>query len=255
MSLFSILQGIFLGFIIVLPGISGGTALMILGLYEKMIRDLARLNLRPYGLLFSGIALGIFLGGTFFTLLFASYRDVTVVFLMGLLLASIRTVLRGRLRLNPARLLFFIAGLLIALLFAGEPLGLAVKSSPVNWFTLAVGGALSSAAMLIPGIPGSAVLILLGIYDDLLLYIKGLALFNLLIFGVGSLAGIFFFARVLDQLYSRYEAPTAYFFAGLIAGSARIFAFFLESKADSFLLNGFLLIWSFQDLQQRQRNL
>ena len=217
---------------------------MVLGLYEKMIHDLSRFNLRPYRLLFSGIALGIFLGGTFFTLLFAAYRDLTVVFLLGLLLASLKTVLQGRLCLSPARLLFFFVGLVIALLLAGEPLGLAVQSNPVNWTTLVVGGVLSSAAMLIPGIPGSAVLILLGIYDDLLLYIQGLALFNLLIFGVGSLVGIFFFAQVLDKLYSRYQAPTAYFFAGLIVGSARVlwpsawgFSLF------PFFLAGFLLAW------------
>jgi putative membrane protein len=242
--LHSILKGIILGFVIVLPGMSGGTAFIILGLYEKIINDLSRFNLKPYLPLVCGTIGGIFVGGFFFSMLFASYRDITSAFLMGLLLASIKTVFNSRPHPSAGRILILAAGFLLAFLLANEPLGIVAESSEINWAVLVLGGAFSSATMLIPGIPGSSVLILLGIYDDVLFYIKEFALINLFIFGAGCLLGIFFLAKVLDKLYSRYQAPTAYFFAGLIAGSARVLlpAFFNIPVFLAFIA-GFILVW------------
>jgi putative membrane protein len=199
------LKGIILGVVIVLPGMSGGTAFIILGLYGKIIKDLSRFNLRPYWPLLCGTAGGILIGGFFISLLLTSCRDLTSVFLMGLLLASIKTIFKERPRPSAGRMLTLAAGFLLAFLLADEPLGLVAEDSAVHWGVLVFGGALSSATMLIPGIPGSSVLILLGIYDDVLLYLREFAFVNLFAFGLGGLLGIFMLAKVLDRLYSRYQ--------------------------------------------------
>ncbi|MDO9536112.1 MAG: DUF368 domain-containing protein, partial [Bacillota bacterium] len=217
-----IIQGVILGFVIVLPGMSGGTVFIILGIYEKIIRDLSVFHLRPYWTLLIGSVVGIFLGGFAFSFLFVSHRNITVSFLLGLLLASIKAVMEDRPGISAGRALILAAGFATALLMADEPLGLVGQSRDVNLAVLALGGAVSSATMLIPGIPGSSILIVLGIYDDVLFYIRELAVVNLLIFGLSGLLGIVFLAKVLDRLYTRYKAPTAYYFAGLIAGSSRV---------------------------------
>lgn len=239
-----ILKGIILGFVIVLPGMSGGTAFIILGIYEQIIKDLSIFHLRPYWTLLIGSVLGIFLGGYAFSFLFASHRNIAVAFLLGLLLASIKAVMEDRPRVSAGRVIILAAGFATALLMADEPLGLVEQARDVNWAVLALGGAVSSAVMLIPGIPGSSILIVLGIYDDLLFYIRELAVVNLLIFGVAGLLGIVFLAKVLDRLYSSYKAPTAYFFAGLIAGSARVLLpSALSIPVIIFFAAGFLLVW------------
>lgn len=238
------LNGIILGFFIVLPGISGGTAFLILGLYEKLIADLSRINLKPYWPLFCGALAGVFSSAFFFTMLLTSYGHIAAAFLLGLLLASLKTILRHRPSLSIVRALILAAGFLLAFFLADEPIGSLARGSGPGWSLLFFGGVLAGATMLIPGIPGSSVLILLGIYDDLLFYLKDFAFINLFIFGAGSLGGIFFLARALDKLYFHYPAPTAYFFAGLIAGSVRVLwpGSFSFPALVAFLL-GFLLIW------------
>jgi len=239
-----ILQGIILGFVIVLPGMSGGTVFIILGIYEKIIRDLSVFNLRPYWTLLLGSVVGIFLGGFSFSFLFVSYRNIAVAFLLGLLLASIKSVMEDRPSVSFGRVVILAAGFATAILMADEPLGLVGQSKDVNFAILILGGAVSSATMLIPGIPGSSILIVLGIYDDVLFYIRELAVLNLLIFGVAGLLGIVFLAKILDRLYSRYKAPTAYFFAGLIAGSSRVLLpSELTISVAAFFAAGFSLVW------------
>lgn len=215
------MQGLILGFVIVLPGMSGGTVFLIMGLYENLIADLARLRLKPYLPILGGILVGIFLGGTAFALVFQHYRDLTASLLLGCLLASLRSVLSSVGRPSLSRLLALAAGLAAGLYVGVEPISILEQTGEVSVIVLLVGGALATAAMVLPGVPGSSVLIVLGIYDTMLYYIKELAVKPLLIFSVGSLAGLFLLVKILDKLYASYRDVLSYFFAGLIIGSCR----------------------------------
>ncbi len=217
-----LLHGLFLGWIIVLPGMSGGTVFIILGIYEDLIRDVAALRLRPYWPMLLGTTAGIFLGGTTFALLVTAHRNLTVAFLMGFLLASIKAVLLHRPSLTAGRSAVLLLGFAAGFLMSGQPVGLLEGGEKVSPLLLLLGGALSSAAMFIPGVPGSSLLIVMGIYEQILFFVSELALAPLGIFGLGALAGIILLARLLERLYFRYRDPVSYFFAGLIAGSARV---------------------------------
>ncbi|AOT69975.1 undecaprenyl phosphate translocase family protein [Geosporobacter ferrireducens] len=239
-----VIQGIILGFIIVLPGMSGGTVFLIFGLYEKMVKDLLRLHIRPYLPLAGGILIGIFGGGFTFAFFFENHRDPTAAFLLGCLLASIKAVLRGCPKVNQKGFITMVLGVLIGLLMVVEPLGHSIETENVNWWLLMLGGAFSSAAMIIPGIPGSSVLILLGLYDTMLFSIKELQLSNLLFFGAGSVLGIFLLLNLLGKLYEKYRAMVSFFFAGLILGSSRAIMPSTPNPLVVFLFTaGFLLVW------------
>ena len=216
-----IVKGFILGFTIVLPGMSGGTVLIILGLYESLIKDLAKLKLKPYWPLLPGSIVGIFTGGFALAMVFTVYRDPAAAFLMGCKLASIKAVLKDRPALSLIRMTILIVGLIAGYQMTAEPISFTGEKVDAHWLVLVLGGTLSSAAMLIPGLPGSSILIVMGIYDSILLYVKELALLKLAFFGIGSLLGIYLSAKVLDKLFERYQAPIAYFFAGLIGGSSR----------------------------------
>jgi len=240
----SILQGLILGFIIVLPGMSGGTVFVIFGIYEDMVRDLVRLKLKLYIPLLGGMLVGIFLGGMAFALFFESYRDLTVAFLLGCLLASIKSVLKACPGLNTKRLVCLLIGLAIGYYMVGEPFNLVTKHDDVEWYLLIIGGALSSAAMIIPGVPGSSVLIIMGIYDSVLSYIKDLNLIKLAIYGIGSAAGAILLLNLLEKIYNRYRELLSYSFAGLILGSSR--ALLPYTYSFSVLLTctiGFIIVW------------
>lgn len=240
----ALIQGFILGLVVILPGMSGGTVFLIMGLYEKMIADLVRFNLRPYVPIFGGMVIGILVGGTAFALVFERFRDVTVAFLFGSLLASVRAVLGGGPRPNVPRTLTLLVGLVTGLVFGAEPMVMAQEVVMVSPITLLIGGALSTAAMVLPGVPGSSILIIMGIYDTMLYYIKEIVLGQLAIFAVGSVGGLFLLAYVLDKLYARYRDLLSYFFAGLILGSTRALlpAGFTLFVLVSFVL-GFMVVW------------
>ena len=240
----ALLQGFILGLVVILPGMSGGTVFLIMGLYEKMIADLVRFNLRPYVPIFGGMVVGILAGGTVFAIVFERFRDVTVAFLFGSLLASVRAVLGGGPRPSVPRLLTMLAGLAAGLIFGAEPMVMAQEAAVVSPLTLLIGGAFSTAAMVLPGVPGSSILIIMGIYDTMLYYIKEMILGQLAIFAAGSVGGLFLLAYVLDKLYARYRDLLSYFFAGLILGSTRALlpTSFTLFVVLSFIV-GFMVVW------------
>lgn len=216
-----IIKGIILGIIMVMPGMSGGTAFLILGLYEDMIKDIVKLNIRPYIPLVVGIVGGIFVSGFTFAFVFENYQNATVAFLLGCLLASIKSVLKGCPKINSKFLIMIVIGAIVGAVTVGEPLSFGTGEEEVSLWMILIGGALSSAAMVIPGIPGSSVLILMGIYDVMFISIKELDMINLLTFGTGAVVGIISLLNILSKLYDKYKAMLSYFFAGLIFGSSR----------------------------------
>lgn len=239
-----IVQGIIAGFVIVLPGMSGGTVFVILGIYEDMVKDLIRLNFKPYLPMLAGILVGIFLGGMGFAFIFQNYRDETAAFLLGGLLASIRAVLVNCPKIDLKHFIYALIGLGVGFYTVGEPVNLLTAGEDVSTTVLFVGGALASAAMIIPGVPGSSVLIIMGIYDSILFYIKELAMGKLLIFGAGSLAGIFLLLNLLEKLYEKHRSIISYFFAGLILGSARaLLPYKLNPVILILFIVGFILVW------------
>jgi putative membrane protein len=216
-----LIKGILLGFIMVLPGMSGGTMFVIFGIYEQLVKDLARLKVKPYLPLLGGILIGIFLSGSLFSHFFEVYRNETAVFLMGCLLASIRAVLRCCPDLTAGRIVFFGAGGIAGFALGADPIGIVSSVEEVSILYLLIGSALASATMVLPGLPGSSVLIAMGIYDTVLFYLSDLVISRLLILGAGSLLGIFLLVNILEKFYDRYRGLISYFFAGLILGSAR----------------------------------
>ncbi len=238
------LQGVVLGFIMVLPGMSGGTVFVIFGIYEQLVRDLARRILKPYIPLLIGIMTGIFASGFLFSWFFTEQRDKTSVFLLGCLLASIRAVLKCCPGLNSKRMVFMSVGIMIGFLLGDDPIGAAGALEEINPIYLFVAGALSSATMVLPGLPGSSVLIVMGVYDTVLFYLSDLVITKLLIFGVGGLTGMLMLVHLLEKLYDRYRAIISYFFAGLILGSSRaLFPYQFDPFLVLLFFAGFIPVW------------
>lgn len=241
-------KGLLIGIIIVLPGMSGGTVFLVLGLYEKIIRDLAKLKLKPYIPLLVGLIGGVFIGGLLLSFVFEQFRDLSVAFLLGCLLASIRPILKGQGTKNPWLVALLLIGFLVGYLMAGEPIELGDPGESASYLRLFIGGALASATMIIPGLPGSGVLILAGIYDDALFYLSNFQFFELSIMGISGLLGIFILARGLEKLYQGNRKIIAYTFSGLIAGSARAIIPYEFSLGALFLfVLGFGLVWIYGD--------
>lgn len=243
-----IIFGFILGFIMVLPGMSGGTVLLVLGIYEKLVKDLSKFNFKPHVPLLIGAIAGIFISGKLFTLFFLSYREATVAFLLGCLLASIRSILNNCPKMNSRLLFILLLGLIVGFLTVQEPIGIGVGYRDVNYIVLFIGGAIASGAMIIPGIPGSSVLILMDIYDSVLFYVSELNIPRLLAFGTGSMLGMIFLVKFLAKIYDSHRSVVSYFFAGIVLGSSRaLFPHEISIPIVMLFITGFSIVWIWSD--------
>jgi putative membrane protein len=238
------IKGFIVGLIMVLPGLSAGTIFVILGMFEDMITDIKNLNLKPYFTLGLGLLVGTIIGGYGFALLFQTHRDVIAAFLLGSLIASTRALLRDCPDINLKRVLFLITGILIGYFSAGDPVEIGMLNPSISYVELFLGGGISSALMILPGVPGSLVLIAMGMYDQIFSYFRDFAILRLLVFATGGLGGILLLSNILAKLYVRHKPYISYFFTGVILGSARAvvpYTFGIPILALGLL--GFFVVW------------
>lgn len=241
-----LIKGLITGFVIILPGMSGGTLLLLLGLYEKLMHDLANFRLFSWLPFLVGAVGGILLSGVAFSWLLDAHTPIVLSFLLGCILASVRAVLGGNYRPTLRRVVLLAVGAVIGFILASEPMSIVEETTRPGMGLLLIGGALACTTMILPGVPGSSVLILMGIYDDMFVALAELDWLVLLVFGLGAVIGVFGFSNALDKVYSRYRASISWLFSGLIIGSARML---VPTEFDNPVLMvglgiaGFSLVW------------
>ena len=231
------IKGFCMGAANVVPGVSGGTMALILGIYEELIHAIRSLNLRFLRLIallkirkaFSSVSwpflLAVGLGVLVATLSLAealswllfAYPVVVWSFFFGLILSSIFTV--GRV-VREWRIPTFVAtgaGAIGAYFLFGM---IPVATPNAAWF-LVLSGFLAICAMILPGISGAYILVLLGKYHYTLEALNNRDFQTLFLLMVGAVVGLLSFVRVLDWLLKRYYDLTMAILIGLMLGSLR----------------------------------
>jgi len=221
-----LLQGIFFGLSLILPGMSGGTAFVMMGMYTRVLDDLSSLNFKPYLIFGLGTGGGLLLWAFVVSHLLETWPGHVHAFLLGALWASAPLLLKDRdQRLHTPftamRTVYLLVGLLVGLAIAVEPLAVFQLGNPRAYPVVFLAGVISSATMLIPGVSGSAVLLILGMYYEILGFLRQFAWLPLGIFVLGCVLGILGLARLLHFFYMRYRSFFSFFVAGLIIGSGR----------------------------------
>ena len=242
----NILQGLLIGVALVLPGLSAGTVILIFGFYRRFLDDLVVFNFKPYLFHLAGALAGGLAAVYTVSFLLDNYNLLILAFIFGMLVASVFVVLdlkRGFDLLKPLPLLFGVSGFYLAWFVICEPNQTFTVLPPGGFFHFFIGGALASATMLLPGISGSAVLIIINLYDDVINAIRYWEWLKLVFLAVGFLVGILGMARLLSALYRRYQLEISFLLAGLIAGSTRSllplsfsFTFFIAALAGAALV-------------------
>jgi len=231
------IKGFCMGAANVVPGVSGGTMALILGIYEELINAIRSLNFKFLRLItflkirealstiswpfLLPIGIGI-LSATFslakpLSWLLDNYPVIVWSFFFGLILSSVYTVSRV---LKEWRMPTFAAigvgGLAAYFLF-----GLVPAATPDALWFLFLGGFLAICAMILPGISGAYILVLLGKYHYILEAINNKDFGTLLILTAGALVGLLSFVRVIGWLLKRYHDLTMAILIGLMLGSLR----------------------------------
>jgi putative membrane protein len=230
-------KGFCMGASDVVPGVSGGTMALILGIYEELILsikafdwDCLRLVLRgrfsefldkvPFGFLLPlgmGILTAIFTLARGLSWLLNAYPVAVWSFFFGLVLASAFVVGCRIEKWKWSTLL----GILLSAVAAYVLVGLVPINTPETLSFIFLCGAVAICAMILPGISGSFILVLLGKYHFVLEAVGRLDVVVLGVFTAGTATGILLFVRLLSWLLKTYHQITMAALTGLMIGSLR----------------------------------
>jgi putative membrane protein len=248
-SLSKFIKGAVVGLVIILPGMSGGTMILLLGLYEDLMRDMAKLKLTRWVTFALGLAFGLILSGWIFAWVFTQYAFVILGVLLGCVLASVRTVLEDNRKPSVGRVVALVIGIAIGFVLSLKTGSVVDSTASPNMFYLMIGAALSSALMVLPGVPGGSVLYMMGIFDDIMNALANLDWKILIFYGTGAVLGMIGLSNLLNRMYMRHKPTLSWLFAGLIIGSARML---IPSEPGSWILFvalvavGFATTWGYE---------
>ena len=229
------LKGMAMGAADVVPGVSGGTIAFISGIYEELLRSIRactpfalaslfsdgpkvfwrRINGTFLSVLFSGILFSVATLARLITYLLDHQPLLLWSFFFGLIVASILFIWRQLAQKGFREYLFLFLGLCAALASAFAP---RVQLEPTCLVVFGA-GMLAICAMILPGISGSFILLLLGMYSVILGAISSADFSMLSIFALGCVAGLMVFSRLLSWLLSRFHGVTLSVLTGFLTGS------------------------------------
>lgn len=239
----SVFSGLLMGGADAIPGVSGGTIALILGIYDRFVESLNTVVRSPLHLgsdtkraelwraLRFLIPLGIGVGIAYILvtkllvgksedpgyMIRADTAPYCYAFFFGLVLVSIREPWRRIRGVRAAHVAVALVGCAAAALFSGLP---HASAAPERWM-LFLGGAAAISVMILPGVSGSLLLVILGQYQTIVnaLHDKDFVTFG--IFLAGIVLGIITFVPFLRFLLARYHNLTMAALTGLMAGSLR----------------------------------
>ncbi|MDE5698282.1 MAG: DUF368 domain-containing protein [Lachnospiraceae bacterium] len=242
----NILRGMVIGIANVIPGVSGGTMMVSMGIYDKLILVLTHFirRMKEAVALLVPILVGMLLSIAIFAkifseILFPRFPLQTNLFFIGLILGGL-PVIYGKVKGNTIRIpqiiafvLFFVMVVGFALVGEGGGSSADISFSVGNVIRLFGVGIIAAATMVIPGVSGSMIMMILGYYNTIIdtinAFINALKAFDiaamldtfvvLVPFGLGVVVGIVAVAKLIEFMLKRFPLVTYWAIIGLIVAS------------------------------------
>lgn len=270
-----IFGGIFVGIANIIPGVSGGTMLVIFNLFDRLMYAISDIFKKKTDTRWQSIKLliEVLFGAGIGIILFAKLLGITLKYLeaetifwfMGLILFSVPIVIKEEMKGEKFSIFAFLIGFLFIIglqyLQMKNPTNNSNDIMNITHFiTLIICGIIGGATMIFPGVSGSMVLLVLGKYEMIRGYIDKLtsfdvnALISLCFFGIGVILGIILSAKLTSFLLNKYKGKTVSVILGFIIASALILPFNIENAFDittmkicsiitSFILGGIIIYY------------
>jgi putative membrane protein len=231
------LRGVVMGSADLVPGVSGGTMALITGIYERLVasvrgftglpfrmargdraatrRDVEWLLLLP---VLAGMGTAIVIGSGFIPDLLERYPERMYALFLGMIVASLPIPWRMIEQRSGRSWLLALVGAVVAFVLAGLPSGNVSDPSLIVVFGAA---AIAICAMVLPGVSGSYLLLVLGMYEVTLDRVHEREMVYVAVFALGALVGLGVFSRVLAWLLEHHHGTTMAVLVGLMIGSTR----------------------------------
>ncbi len=241
----NIAKGIVTGMAVMIPGVSAGSMIMSMGMYEPLMvlisgkgkeRGSVLPKMLPFG---GGLLAGIFIFAFVLKGALTHFPFQTSLAFIGLILGGIPMLIRGvkghKFTLSCALAFLIAFGLMIAMmvLSGSSTADFSLKPSVPHFLLTVVLGFLAASTMILPGVSGSALMLILGYYYEITGRVADLGTAfgtlnwagigeNLLVFIpflLGAFFGIVLVAKAIRRLLDRFPAPTRWALIGLMAAS------------------------------------
>ncbi|MBK8488549.1 MAG: DUF368 domain-containing protein [Bacteroidetes bacterium] len=230
-----IFKGMAMGAADVVPGVSGGTIAFITGIYEELINSIKAIDLNAFKILFKkgipafwekingwfllflllGIGISIVSLSKLILYLLTNYPTLLWSFFFGLVIASAiyvgSTIKKWNLQL--------IVGLIAGAAFAYYITIASPAQGPTELWFVFITGAIAICAMILPGISGSFIMLLMGMYEFILNSLTSLKISVILTFMAGAAIGIVSFSHLLSWMLRKYHNLTIAILTGFMIGS------------------------------------
>ena len=231
-NIINIIKGIVIGVSNIIPGVSGGTMAVILGIYDKIISSATgffkdwKKNAFFLGQLAIGAGIGILAFSRIIELLFENYPAQTNMFFIGLILGSAPLIFKKATEetVNKTNYIWF-AIAFISLAIMGMMREPAVVNTVIGELTvgtivkLLFAGFIAAATMILPGVSGSLVLMIIGMYNPILNAVSEFNIPVLVLVAIGVLIGFVTMTKIIEILFNKYPQTAYFIILGLLLGS------------------------------------
>lgn len=223
-------KGIVIGIATLVPGVSGGTMAVILGIYDDLIHSIGHFfeDIKAHTMLLLEIGLGALTAFVLFSKILESALEsqpfVMRFLFIGVICGGI-PVLYKKSNLgekNKTDLLFLLIGFVIVILMGADPATtttLATSQGILSIVFLLIAGLVVSIALILPGISASFMLLTLNLYDVTLNAINNRNVFFLIPLGIGVVIGVLATTRAIENLLKKYPSKTYLLILGFVIGS------------------------------------
>lgn len=241
--------GIAVGIANIIPGVSGGTMMVIFDLFDKLTYSISdvfkrKTDTRKQSIIYIlkvliGAGIGIVAFAKILGYTLEHMEAETIFWFMGLVLFSVPLIYKKEMKNEKFYLIYFLIGIVVIAIL--EYFNLKGVTNPkvddgslINYLILFGLGAIGGATMIFPGISGSMVMLVLGKYELIRNYIANITTFEtdiiikLAIFGIGALVGLVLCSKILSNLLKKNKGKIMSLILGFIIASALILPMNLE---------------------------
>lgn len=226
-----LLKGMWIGGTMTVPGVSGGSMAMIMGIYEQLIQSVSSFFKNPKKSMaflirfLAGAAVGMVLFSRLITWLFTTPADIPLrFFFLGAVAGGVPMICReaGVKKIDLSVIGYVLIGIMTVVLLGLLPEGLFTPQEGGGLLYVLLqlaGGLVIAIGLILPGISVSQMLYMLGIYESMMGYISNLQILPLIPLGIGTVGGIFLTTKTLEGLMERHPQPTYLIILGFMFGS------------------------------------
>ena len=229
-------KGVFMGIADAMPGVSGGTIALLVGIYEELIKSISELNISLFSELKKNgfnsfwkklngnfllvLSLGIGISLISFVKISANLLENFPLyiwsFFLGLIFATIYVIYKLINNWSVVSLFFLVISILFSLFLSSFSI---YETTEISLLFILFSGIIASSAMILPGISGSLILVILGVYAYLIKSIDNLEFIVIFTFILGAIIGLLGFSRILKYLFKNHRNVTYTIMLGLVIGS------------------------------------